>query len=164
MDREILAEFVEYDPTSPSGLRWKKPRRPSMRAGDVAGSIDGTRKYWSVKVVDKPILCHRAIWVLFNKEVPDGMQIDHIDGDKLNNRIENLRLASASNNSMNTKLRKDNKAGVKGMWKESNRDRWCGQVMAGGKSYRKKSVKREVVEAWLVDTRNKLHAEFARHS
>lgn len=163
MDRAILTERLEYDESSPSGLRWKNTKCARIEPGNIAGTLIKTRKYWHVKVGAKGILCHHAIWIIFNGSIPNGMQIDHVDGDKMNNRIANLRLASASENSMNIGVRKDNKAGVKGLWKDSGRNRWCGQVMVAGKAHYKNSVRREVVEAWLIETRNKLHGEFARH-
>lgn len=49
----------------------------------------------------KSFLVHRAVWEMFNGKIPDGMEIDHIDMDKTNNKIENLRLATRQENSRN---------------------------------------------------------------
>lgn len=46
---------------------------------------------------------HRIIWEMFNGDIPEGMLVDHIDGDTLNNRIENLRLATRTQNNANSK-------------------------------------------------------------
>jgi hypothetical protein len=57
-------------------------------------------------------------------EVPDGMVVDHINRDKLDNRRANLRITTQSVNVFNTPLRKDNKSGVKGIcWNKQYR-RW----------------------------------------
>lgn len=53
----------------------------------------------------KKNLEHRAIWELFNGLIPDGMDIDHINRDRTDNRIENLRLATRSQNCHNTKAK-----------------------------------------------------------
>lgn len=51
----------------------------------------------------KEYRAHRIIWSLFNGEIPEGMLIDHIDGNKQNNKIENLRLANRVQNNANSK-------------------------------------------------------------
>ena len=61
----------------------------------------------------KKYLVHRLIWALHYDEVPD--LIDHVDRDKLNNKIENLRASSKSDNNVNSGLRVDNKSGVTGV-------------------------------------------------
>lgn len=61
------------------------------------GAKDG-RGYLKVFINKKHIYSHRAIYQAFHGDVPDGKQIDHIDGDKANNDISNLRLVTASEN------------------------------------------------------------------
>jgi len=48
------------------------------------------------------ILCHRIVWLLSGKEIPDGMQVDHKDLNALNNHIDNLRLATNQMNNANS--------------------------------------------------------------
>jgi hypothetical protein len=57
--------------------------------------------YIRVQISGKRYYAHRIIWEMFNGPIPEGIQIDHIDGDPYNNRIENLRLATQSQNSAN---------------------------------------------------------------
>jgi hypothetical protein len=57
----------------------------------------------------------RIIWTLLNGEIPEDYDIDHIDQNGLNNKIENLRCVPKSINSRNTKLRSDNKTGLVGI-------------------------------------------------
>lgn len=56
---------------------------------------------------------HRKIWELHNGEIPKGKVIDHINGDTLDNRIENLQCISQSENMIKAKLREDNLSGYK---------------------------------------------------
>lgn len=51
--------------------------------------------YKAVNVNGKKILEHRAIWKYYHGDIPDGYQIHHIDGNKLNNNINNLELISS---------------------------------------------------------------------
>jgi len=57
--------------------------------------------YIRVKISGKRYYAHRIIWEMFHEAIPEGIQIDHIDGDPYNNRIENLRLATQAQNNAN---------------------------------------------------------------
>lgn len=160
MNLSTLREFLKYSPESPSGLIWRKATRKTS-AGSAAGSFQKQRGYYYVQIQKKKYLAHRVVWALCHGAPPDGMDIDHIDMDGSNNRIENLRLASRSENHRNRKVRPDNKAGVKGLSLRS--DGWEGRIFVDGKVHRKFSLSREVVERWLADTRPRLHGEFSRH-
>jgi hypothetical protein len=54
-------------------------------------------------------------WIYLYGEIPDGMEIDHINGDRGDNRLENLRLATRVQNSINTRVSSRNKTGYKGV-------------------------------------------------
>jgi len=69
-------------------------------AGRSAGLIRGDGRY-IVRVDGVSYLGYRLIWALLRGAIPDGMEIDHIDGQPANNAIENLRLATSSQNKMN---------------------------------------------------------------
>jgi len=78
--------------------------------------------YWRIKVGDRSTLAHRLAWFYVNGTWPDRA-IDHIDANKLNNRISNLRLASVKQNSANRKIGKNNTSGFKGIQSRPN-GRW----------------------------------------
>lgn len=77
---------------------------------------------------DHGILMHRM--VLGAKA---GEQVDHIDGNKLNNQLENLRLCSFSSNQANSKIKSNNTSKYKGVTFDSSRNKWIAQIMINRK-------------------------------
>lgn len=81
--------------------------------GSVAGSICKRSGYKSIQIYGKSYKVHRLIFLLKKGYLPEN--VDHINGNKLDNRIENLREANKYENNRNSKLRKDNISGYKGV-------------------------------------------------
>jgi hypothetical protein len=110
--------FVE-DSSSPTGLRWKISCGSRAKAGSVAGCILTNKKsgwqYFRVRYNKTDWLVHRILWVMRNGEIDAGLEIDHIDGNSLNNSADNLRLVSAAVNSRNQKQQRNNSSGVTGV-------------------------------------------------
>jgi hypothetical protein len=99
-------------------LYWSENFGSRAKKGSLVGSIDGSG-YLQVKLNGKPVLVHRIIWIMHNDSYPD--QIDHIDRNRKNNRIENLRAANNTLNQHNTSMRKDNSTGVTGVHYKNER-------------------------------------------
>lgn len=103
---DILNHYFYYDETSPTYLRWKVPVGrgcQTKRYGDVAGYVgkfkNGKMTYARVNLDGKTMLVHRVIWVLHNKkDIPEGYQINHINCDSFDNRIDNLELVTNKQN------------------------------------------------------------------
>lgn len=94
-----LAEYIQYDPTSPTGLRWaKRPARRS-RVGDPALTTINGNGYYSGCFQKRGLLAHRVVYFLVHGYWPE--QVDHIDGDRLNNSSENLRAVTHKENQHN---------------------------------------------------------------
>lgn len=111
----MFDNYFYYDETSPSFLRWKVSiPRSSRKAGDVAGCLtkDG---YWKVGLNGKNYSVHRVVYILFYKELPDNMDIDHVDRNKSNNSINNLRMVTEHQNSTNSSVSVNNTTGVRGV-------------------------------------------------
>lgn len=81
----------------------------------------------------KKIRLHQAIISLSGQEVPPGYEIDHRDGNKLNNLLSNLRICTRFQNQHNTQLRIDNTSGDKGVIYYKRNNKWQAQIMNNGK-------------------------------
>ena len=77
---------------------------------------------------------HRVVWAMHNGEWPKG-QIDHINGDRSDNRIENLRDVDAFQNSQNSRLRTDNTSGTPGVTFFKERGQWTARICVNGKRH-----------------------------
>lgn len=102
--RELESIFY-YDEDSPSCLKWKQDGR-NTRANTPAGTVT-QHGYYQVSVSKKFFMAHRIVVALHGIEIKDNFVIDHIDGDRLNNKINNLRVISQSDNNRNRKKFKD---------------------------------------------------------
>jgi hypothetical protein len=98
-----------------------------------------------------PMMEHRVIWEMHYGPIPDGMHVDHENGDKADNRIGNLRLATRSQNKANEKLRKDNKSGFKGVYRREN-----------GKFRASISVNGKIKKLGNFDTAEEAHLAYCR--
>jgi hypothetical protein len=127
---EELREFLHYEPDT--GLfRWKFSRRGGQ-ANSVAGSLH-SQGYIHVRINQEIFKAHRLAWALYYNQDPGGMQIDHIDKNKSNNKIINLRLAGHRENGANIGPQKNNKLGVKGVTCEKGK--FKAQICKNGKNY-----------------------------
>lgn len=108
---------IEVDPDDYLFLinwKWNAKRDSTTRTGFYAGR----------SVTDKPLIrMHRSI--LINRGINiEGFQVDHKDGDSLNNKFSNLRRATPSQNSCNRPIPKNNKSGCKGVWWSNDVHMW----------------------------------------
>lgn len=126
----VLREYLSYDPET-GIFRWT--RRPSFRVqvGDVAGSPTNNG-YISLSLQNYKMLAHRAAWAITHGVWP-SFEIDHINRDRCDNRIANLRQVSRSQNARNGKLRKNNAIGVSGVRKKYRR--FIAQVCVNGRPH-----------------------------
>lgn len=131
----------------------------SRCAGKKVGTIDPSTGYRRVRFDRKAHLIHRVIFAMFNRDCPD--LIDHIDGDINNNRIENLRPVNYCQSNQNSKLRIDNKSGIRCV--AFRRGKWIVQVRKDKKRVVAKQFEdKELAEFVATEAISLYHGEYAR--
>jgi len=108
-----IGDYIAYSEESKTGLINKVERRGRSRAGKEIGNID--RGYFKFKFRGQMYVNHRAVYFLNTGVDPEEKTVDHEDGNGLNNKISNLRLATLSQNQDNRKKNKNNTSGITGV-------------------------------------------------
>lgn len=113
-------------------LHWISIPKGKMSPGSIAGCIkkDG---YVYVGFKNAKIMAHRIIWEMHNGKIPEGMEIDHINHTRDDNRIENLRVVTHSENNRNISKASNNKSGYTGVSYEKTRDKWRSSIQINRK-------------------------------
>ena len=134
LTQQRLKELLEYDPET-GVFVWKKKsgRRGAALApiGSVAGSDDGNG-YIRIGIDYKDYRGHRLAWLYVHGEYPTK-QIDHVDGNRANNAISNLRLATQSENNQNQREARGARNGMPLGVYRSSKNRWKALIGIGGK-------------------------------
>lgn len=128
---EELKRLFDYDPQT-GILRRKISTGRRTRAGDEAGSLKPIG-YRQVGIAGNLFYVHRVCYAIYHGADPYPMQIDHINHDRSDNRIENLRLVSSQENAKNQKKNSNNTSGVAGVSWQKNRNKWIAQIIVNGK-------------------------------
>lgn len=156
--QELVKDLFDY---KEGQLYWKKTTSNRSIAGNLAGYLS-KRGYWRVSIDYKHYYTHRIIFLMFHGHLPK--LLDHIDSNPLNNKIENLRAATSAENVRNSKLRKTNTSGIKGVSWDKQHKKWSVAIMVSGKNYRIGRFKDlELAQLAIAEARNKYHQEFANH-
>lgn len=158
MDYDLLHKLFIYDD---GHLIRKITTSPTSKAGSIVAGTNG-RGYVKFRIGKKDYKAHRAIFLMHHKYLPE--YVDHIDGNSMNNRIENLRECTLEQNSWNSKIFNTNKSGIKGVcWHKASK-KWRVTLTVNKKpkhfgTYHDIDYARFVVEA----LRYKYHGKFANH-
>lgn len=120
------------------------------------------RGYWRIACGRKCYLAHRLAWFFCYGVWPK--EIDHIDNNKLNNSIDNLREVTHQLNQLNMPLRSNNTSGVKGVNWDKQTGSWRTRVVIKGKYFSAGHFKEITeAEAAIRTLRERVHGEFANH-
>lgn len=140
---------------------WKEGRACNkIKKGSEAGTMTHNG-YRTVSVNGSTIRTHRLVYILHFGYAP--YMIDHINGDKLDNRIENLRPADDFTNQFNSKMNIKNTSGVKGVVWCKDRDKWKVQIQKNKKTHFFGYFDTiEEAEICMKNARKTLHGEFSR--
>lgn len=144
-----IKKFIDYDPDT-GEFTWKL-RDPSTKAGRIfngrmasvgnkAGHLCKTHGYWLITVDGVGWRANRlAYYMMTGKQPPEA--VDHINGIKSDNRWCNLRPASLAQNNINTKLRKNNVTGHKGVHYYANNSKpWHARI----------GINKKINSSWLL--------------
>lgn len=162
--KEIAEALFEYDDVSGS-LTWKF-NSGNIKKGYEVGTFQSNKisntKYRGTVIFGQRHKVHRIIWLMQTGEWPKG-EIDHIDGNGLNNAWANLRDVTHSQNMMNAAVRSDSTSGYKGVSYDKSRDMWYAYINVDGKRKMlgRHKTKQEAVAARKV-AQDALFGEFAR--
>ena len=142
-------------------LFWKIKPKQSSRLDNEAGWHNG-KGHLRVTYKQRGYMVHRIIYEMFHGPASDSHEIDHIDGIRDNNRIENLRLVTSSQNNWNSRNRKHNTSGLKGVYWENRKQKWRAQIGAFGKrKHLGYFATKEEAYAARLGAEKELHGEFA---
>lgn len=146
MTQDELKKVLSYDPCT--GIFTRKGR-PTGRVN---------KGYVQISIKSRLYSAHRLAWLYMTGEWP-ALEIDHRDGNALNNSWSNLRLATRGQNCQNCKVRKDNSTGAKGVYPAGG-GRFMAQVRANGARYSRAFAGLEEAAEWADFVRQELHGEF----
>lgn len=123
--QQQLKEVLDYNETT-GEFTWKVTRSNRAKKGKVAGYKNG-QGYWCIKVFGAKYLTHRLAWLYVHGEWPE-QEIDHINHDRADNRLCNLRPATRKENSRNAGLRSNNTSGKTGVSLVKHSGRWKSSI------------------------------------
>ena len=128
---ELLDHMFEISNEVPSGLLWKNSLSTKIKQGDMAGTKDKDG-YWTVGIkinkTTKLFRVHRIVYVLATNKNIDKFFVDHIDGNKSNNKTSNLRLATNQQNSCNKQAQAKSTSIHKGVSWDKKCKKWRAQI------------------------------------
>ena len=155
-----LRTRIDYDPIT-GGLKWRETQSKKIKTGDDAGYITKHRGggYRRVYLNGIGYMAHKLAWLHYYGQWPSD-QIDHINRVRSDNRIENLREATQSENQANRKIASHNKSGFKGVTKHQRK--WAASI-------RKNRLRIHIgvfdtpqeAHAAYCEAANKLHGSYA---
>jgi hypothetical protein len=162
LDAETMRRLLNYEPDT-GIFCWRIQPSRNVKAGAVAGSVKYLG-YISIRVNGTDFMAHRLAW-LYTHGVMPTHDIDHINGDKADNRIKNLRDVSRSVNLQNqTRLRRDNTSGYFGVSLRKNMKRWYAQIKVNRrKQYLGYFKTAEAAHAAYLAAKLRLHPGDVRH-
>jgi len=153
--RELVKSLFGYDK---DGL-YRVVNRNKGKVGGRAYKAN-PHGYKGFKLNGRLHLEHRLVWLYHFDESPEV--IDHINGNPADNRIENLRKATHSQNHWNSKLDVRNKSGVKGVSWASDRNKWVAVIRCNNKIHRVGTFATlDTASSAMALARNSLHKQFA---
>lgn len=157
--QQLIADTFEY---KDGFLYWKGVTHPNKvyLRNKPAGSIHKTG-YRHITWFNKPQKAHRLIFMLHHGYLPQ--EVDHINGDRADNRIENLRPANRSENQCNRNILANNTSGYAGVSWHKKSNAWVVRVMKNGKTVIHQYFKDlELAGLFATEARSLYHGGYAK--
>jgi len=128
-----MIDYIQKHFRYENGSLYRTTNRGGQKIGNKVGWMThcNGRPYWKFSMGGKTNYLHHAIFVMPNGYKPN--YIYHIDGDSTNNRIENLRAATQSQNAGNSAMSKNNTSGYKGVTYLKDTGKWKAAIMINRK-------------------------------
>lgn len=176
---ETLRQLLRYEPETGKlfwrerGPEWFSPsgRNSAIHqscvwntryADSLALNTPDSHGYLHGRIFKKKTYAHRAAWIINHGSYPEG-SIDHIDGDKRNNRISNLRIALPTENGWNRGKNKNNTTGYKGVFYDKRDGFYYARIGVDGQSFSLgRSQTAEGAHNLYVQASQKMHGDFSR--
>ena len=161
LTQETVQALFEY---RDGDLHWKARTisrgRPSVLTGRKVGCPNGSG-YLTMVHNKRKYYLHQLVFLMHHGYIPAN--IDHIDGVGSNNRIENLRSASVSENLCNTKINTVNTSGFKGVHFNKQKKKWQAKLCVRGKQIARAFQTKDLAIEFMELLRETAHGQFANH-
>jgi hypothetical protein len=161
LTQQQVQELFEY---RDGALYWKERlmsrNRPSVLNGKKIGT-DNKNGYSKIIINKKKYYLHQLIYLYHYGFIPKN--IDHKDGNGMNNKIENLREATVNQNMFNTKMSITNTSGTKGIHFNKQKMKWQAKIVIKGKQLARVFKSKEDAIDFMSLLREMTHGEFANH-
>lgn len=157
IDQRTVRDLFDY---RDGKLYWRVCINNRAPVGSEAGTYNPYNKRRAVRINGQSIYVHRLIFLFHHGYMP--LEVDHIDTNRHNNRIENLRAATSAQNQRNKSLQRNNTSGHKNVrWVNG---KWAVELKINGKAkYFGRFEDLELAALMASEARDKYHGEFARH-
>lgn len=131
--QEFLKEILNYDAIT-GVFTWLSTYRKTQ-IGTIAGCVhkQHTKSYHTICINYKKYPTHRLAWIYVYGSIPDDLEIDHINGNGLDNRISNLRCVNKSVNCKNLRIPSHNTSGISGVSMHKKTGKWRARIRNKGK-------------------------------
>ena len=129
---ERLRDLLSYD-LETGDFRWRIRTSNCIHVGDVAG-CQNTNCYLQIRVDRRLYLAHRLAWLYVHGRWPNA-ELDHRNGVRTDNRIENLREATRSENCQNIGRSPRSATGHKGVYCRPDKKKWWARIQLSGKKH-----------------------------
>ena len=162
LSADRLRALIQYNPET-GVFTWRKGGKGIAGPGAVAGGVNHSQGqgYHLIGIDRVRHRAHRLAFLYMTGRIPD--EVDHINGDRTDNRWGNLRAATRSQNNANAQIRRDNNSGVKGVSWDGKNKKWRATINSNGKQkwlgrFASRDAAADAYRQAAVD----LYGEFAR--